>query len=115
MITMEHTKYLVKHKVGQQLNSTPQNLSFELHSSKSRPLTLELQSNMKQSSNTFLFLQKETHTTQHNCCMKVDPYLMKHMNSNILYWFNFKFIPNMCYIFLKKILEMKQGFSNVMS
>ena len=28
MITMEHTKYLVKHKVGQQLNSTPQNLSL---------------------------------------------------------------------------------------
>ena len=28
MITMEHTKYLVKHKGGQQLNSTPQNLSL---------------------------------------------------------------------------------------
>ena len=28
MITMEHTKYLVKHKVGQQLNSTLQNLSL---------------------------------------------------------------------------------------
>ena len=28
MITMEHTKYLVKHKVGQQLNITPQNLSL---------------------------------------------------------------------------------------
>ena len=28
MITMEHTKYLVKHTVGQQLNSTPQNLSL---------------------------------------------------------------------------------------
>ena len=28
MITMEHTKYLVKHKVGQQLNSTPQNFSL---------------------------------------------------------------------------------------
>ena len=28
MITMEHTKYLVKHNVGQQLNSTPQNLSL---------------------------------------------------------------------------------------
>ena len=28
MITMEHTKYLVGHKVGQQLNSTPQNLSL---------------------------------------------------------------------------------------
>ena len=28
MITMEHTKYLVTHKVGQQLNSTPQNLSL---------------------------------------------------------------------------------------
>ena len=27
MITMEHTKYLVEHKVGQ-LNSTPQNLSL---------------------------------------------------------------------------------------
>ena len=35
LITMEHTKYLVKHKVGQQLNSTPQNSSFQLHSSKS--------------------------------------------------------------------------------
>ena len=45
----------------------------------------ELQSNMKQSSNTLLFLQKETHTTQHSCCMKVDPYLMKHMDSNMLY------------------------------
>ena len=33
---------------------------------------------LKQSSNTLLFLQKETHTTQHtHCCMKVDPYLMK--------------------------------------
>ena len=28
MITMEYTKYLVKHKVGQQLNNTPQNLSL---------------------------------------------------------------------------------------
>ena len=28
MITMEYTKYLVKHKVGQQLNSTPQNFSL---------------------------------------------------------------------------------------
>ena len=28
MITMEYTKYLVEHKVGQQLNSTPQNLSL---------------------------------------------------------------------------------------
>ena len=28
LITMEYTKYLVKHKVVQQLNSTPQNLSL---------------------------------------------------------------------------------------
>ena len=28
LITMEHTKYLVEHKVGQQLNSTPQNFSL---------------------------------------------------------------------------------------
>ena len=28
MITMEHTKYLVKHKVGQQLDGTPQDLSL---------------------------------------------------------------------------------------
>ena len=54
---------------------------------------------MKQSSNTLLFLQKETHTTQHSCCMKVDPYLMKNMDSNMLYWFDFKFIPSMCFLF----------------
>ena len=28
LITMEHTKYLVEHKIGQQFNSTPQNFSL---------------------------------------------------------------------------------------
>ena len=67
-------------------------------------------SNMKQSSNTLLFLQKETHTTQHSYCMKVDPYLMKHMDSNMLYRFNFKFIPSMCYI-KKKIFFFKKTWN----